>query len=118
MTRLLLDENVPAATAKRLRAAGIDVALVVPGSADRAILERARAEARVLVTFDRDFGFLAIRGGAAIPTGIVYLRLLPSTPDGPAEALLGLLAAPGVELAGRLTVVERGRVRQRPLQRP
>jgi predicted nuclease of predicted toxin-antitoxin system len=76
---------------------------------------RAVAEARIVLTFDRDFGELLHRRAAPAPPGVVYLRFRPAHPEEPAERLLALLAAGDVALEGRLTVLERGRVRQRAL---
>ena len=61
---LLLDENVPIATVRALRAAGHDVYSATESSAgapDELLLARADAERRLLITFDRDFGELAVR---------------------------------------------------------
>ena len=57
--RLLADENVPLATVERLRRAGHDVATILEagaGASDLEVLGRARREARVVLTFDVDFG--------------------------------------------------------------
>lgn len=118
MTSFLLDENVPLATVQRLRRAGHDVAQAASRETDRVVLERARTEQRLVVTFDRDFGFLVFRGGAPAPRGILYFRSGPANPEAPAEELLALLETPGVILEGRLTVIERTRIRQRPLPKP
>ena len=115
MTSFLLDENVPLASVHRLRGAGYDAVQAVPREPDRMVLERARAEQRVVVTFDRDFGFLTFRAGAPIPRGVVYFRSPPANPKAPAEDLLALLATPGITLEGKFTVVEPMRIRQRPL---
>ena len=61
--KLLLDSCVWGGAVGRLRAAGDDVAWsgdwpVDPGDVE--ILARALAEARILVTFDKEFGELAI----------------------------------------------------------
>jgi predicted nuclease of predicted toxin-antitoxin system len=116
--RFLHDENVPLVSASRLRLAGHDVVHTIARETDRALLERARAEGRVLVTFDRDFGFLVFRGGTPAPPGIVYFRFAPATPEAPAEQLLTLLEMSDVTLEGKLTVVEPPRIRQRPLPGP
>jgi predicted nuclease of predicted toxin-antitoxin system len=118
VTRFLLDENVPIASAQSLRRAGHDVVQAASRDTDLALLERARAEQRIVVTFDRDFGFLVFRGGAPAPRGIAYFRSVPTNPEAPAEELLALLETPGVILEGKLTVIERARIRQRPLPKP
>jgi hypothetical protein len=64
--RFLADANFPGEAVIALRAAGHDVAWVrteAPGSTDRVVLERAVAETRILVTFDKDFDELAWRFG-------------------------------------------------------
>ena len=54
-----IDENLPAEFAEILRVAGFETATVadenLSGAADSALLERCRAETRVLVTLDLDF---------------------------------------------------------------
>jgi predicted nuclease of predicted toxin-antitoxin system len=113
----LADENYPFDAVRRLRKAGHDVAAIVrdsSGASDEEILERAVREARVVLTFDRDYGRLLYEE-SLVPVGIVYFRFDPSPPEEPADYLLALLAQPGFSVAGKLTVLERDRVRQRPL---
>ena len=73
--KLLLDTCVSGAARQALEAAGHDVTWSVewesdPG--DEVILSRARAEGRILVTIDKDFGELAIVRGH-LHAGIVRL---------------------------------------------
>lgn len=49
------------------------------------------------------------------PLGNVYFRSQPAAPESTALELLAIMNTPGVILEGRLTVVEPGRIRQRPL---
>jgi predicted nuclease of predicted toxin-antitoxin system len=116
LIRLLADENIPRPSVARLRSAGFDVVVVASGASDRAILARAAAEARVLVTLDRDFGELARAAAGPTPPGIVYLRMRTTHPEDCAERLLALLRDPTLVLEGRFTVASPGRVRQRALQ--
>ena len=116
--RLLADENVPVPSIRLLRAAGFDVESVreiAAGSPDPDVLAHAREHGQVLVTFDRDFGELVYRRGSKVPAGIVYLRLNPADPEEGGRVLLELLRMEEVRLEGRFTVVDRDRVRQRPL---
>jgi predicted nuclease of predicted toxin-antitoxin system len=60
--RFLANENVPGLVAAALRGRGHDVVAVkesMRGASDRAILERAHADERLVVTCDKDFGELA-----------------------------------------------------------
>ena len=91
------------------------VAEVAPGATDAEVLARAREQHAILLTFDRDFGDLLFRLQLPSPAGVVHVRFIPSSPTEAAEVLLRFFAMEGVELVGRYTVVERERVRQRPL---
>jgi predicted nuclease of predicted toxin-antitoxin system len=114
--RFLANENFPLAGIILLRTVGQDVVAVIqetPGARDSEILQRAAADARVILTFDRDYGELIYRRRLPVPPGVVYFRYDPLTPEEPAEHLLRLLAV--VDLQHKYTVVERDRIRQRLL---
>lgn len=81
----------------------------------RASSELARAEDRLLATFDRDFGELIYRRDYPAPRGVVFLRFIPATPEEPGEVLQSLLERPDIELDHRFTTVTREQVRQRLL---
>jgi predicted nuclease of predicted toxin-antitoxin system len=86
----LANENFPAASVRRLRAAGHDVAAVIetdPGAKDPVVLSLAARERRVLLTFDRDYGELIYRRGLPAPLGVVHLRFAPVYPEQAAEKL-------------------------------
>ena len=86
-----------------------------PGLADARVLEQARRDDRILITFDRDFGELVFAGGSPAFPGIIYLRFIPRSPTEPAELLAELAARPGLTFAGFFTVLDRAHMRQRPL---
>src|SRR5947209_7669383 len=57
--KALADENFPRAAVEALRRRGWDVACVqerAPGIVDAKVAALARAEGRILLTFDKDFG--------------------------------------------------------------
>jgi predicted nuclease of predicted toxin-antitoxin system len=112
----LANENFPLFSIRLLRKAGYNVASVIedtPGAKDRDILNRAHDENLIILTFDRDYGELIYRHKVLASDGIIYFRFNPSTPEEPAEILLYLLEKCEVSIAGKFTVVERGRIRQR-----
>ena len=116
----LADENFPLDAVERLEAAGHGVVAIVhvsPGISDEQVLERAARDGRVILTFARDYWELLYGPSSNAPTcpGIIYFRFDPSPPEEPALYLLALLEQPGWSPAGKLTVVERDRARQRPL---
>ena len=113
--KLLANENVPLASVRALRDLGQDVASIAedsPGVSDEEVVGRARAENRVIVTFDRDYGRLAFLRGVAPPAGVLYLRFRPNEPTEAAEYVARLIAE-DIELQGRFTTADRVRIRQR-----
>jgi predicted nuclease of predicted toxin-antitoxin system len=74
--RLLLDAHISRPIMQYLESIGHDcthAALLSPKMSDRAILERAVRERRVVMTADKDFGELVFRGQFAV-AGVVLLR--------------------------------------------
>ena len=117
IVRLLANENIPLATVEALRAAGDDVLSVTedsPGASDEAVIQWARREERIVVTFDRDYGELVFHHRLPPPAGVLYMRFEPKSPKEPA-AFVEQLKEDGVELEGRFTVVNRDGIRQRPI---
>ena len=116
--RLLVDENVPIASVIALRTAGHDVRSASEhdaGTADDVLLARAHAEGRLLITFDRDFGDLAVHQQQSAAAGIILLRFVPRSAEEVSALLAELLRRTDMTWAGRLSVVDRKHIRQRPL---
>ena len=115
--RFLADENVPGPAVAALRARGHDVFYIkesMPGADDPAILALAQREHRVVVTADTDFGELAFRSGHPAHCGIVLIRLDWTDPDADNQAIAAALTSRD-DWSGMFAVVERDRVRIRPL---
>jgi len=118
--KLLADENIPRLCVERLREVGHDVLYIAEANAaakDPDVLLLAGHESRILNTEDRDFGTLVYGLQKEPPEGVVYIRLGFSTPGAIADALWEIIEDENVELEGRFTVLELGRIRQRPLPR-
>ena len=114
--RLLADENIPLDTVRALRDAGHDVYSATesgPGAPDLAHIERAMSEDRLIVTFDRDFGELAVRGTHKPRAGVLLLRITPKNAQEITQLVLGLIARTDVEWRDRISVVDDTHVRQR-----
>ena len=118
--KLLLDECVDARIAGPLRALGHDVLLVHerdPSASDREVLALARADTRVLITSDLDFGELLVRSGLRAP-GVVVLRLEGEPPHSLAARVDTAIRTSATELASHLLVIDRRRNRLRRLPAP
>ena len=116
--KFLADENFPRPALLALRNAGNDVRSVAedcPGSSDEEVADLCAREARVLLTFDKDFGELVFRRGLRAGPAIVLFRVVPQSP----LEVLGIirsLVENGVLAAGVFCVATRDRVRTRRLQ--
>ncbi len=116
--RLVADENIPLDTVRALRSAGHDVYSATEtgsGAPDLSHVERAIREDRLIVTFDRDFGELAVRGPKKPEAGILLLRVIPKSAEEVTQLLIGLLARTDVTWRGFLSVVDQAHLRQRPI---
>ena len=108
-----LDEPV-VAWLRELRHNVLFMAESAPSTKDRAVIELARAEQRVLITQDRHFGELVFRHKLR-PAGVVFLRLRARS----SSQLLKLFQRfwPEIEVRaiGNFIVVTRRKIRVRPL---
>jgi hypothetical protein len=112
--RFLANENFPGAAVSMLKSAGHDVVWVRtagPGTSDPEILAR---EARILLTFDKDFGELARASALPASCGVVLFRIPMPRPSDVGARLADLITARD-DWAGHFSVVEPGRVRMRML---
>lgn len=118
MARLLLDEHLARSTIAALADDGHDVAAVAdiePGASDRRVLILAREQARILITFDADFGELVFQQGEDPPPAILYLRLHPNDPRVAATVVIEALRSPVDDC---FVVCTREGTRRRALPRP
>lgn len=118
--RFLANENVPGPVVRQLRELGHDVVWAKEdfgGAEDRALLAHAQASHRVTVTCDTDFGELAFRSGLPATCGVVLLRVEWTDPATDNAWIVSALTG-REDWAGVFAVVERDRVRLRPLPEP
>jgi len=98
--RLYLDQMLRVETAERLRAEGHDVLRAEDAGQARAddaeILERARAEDRVLITLDEHFGNWVVLPLSRHP-GVVRLKVHPTTRENVEPLLLAFLSQRNAE---------------------
>lgn len=115
--RILADENVPGDTGDALRRQGHDVAWIreeAPGESDAKVLERAGAQERIIITFDKDFGELTFRSGLPASIGVILIRV-----QAPDPATLTRIVVSAIESrtdwTEHFSVLEPDRVRMTPL---
>src|SRR5579872_3427887 len=80
--RILADENFPRPVVEGLRKQGHDVhwaRMDSPGLKDRALLERAEVEGRVILTLDKDFWQIALQRPVPLTrSGVILFRVFPA----------------------------------------
>ena len=116
--RFLLDQDGYAATARFLADLGHDVAQVgqigLSQANDEELLAVAQQQNRIFLTRDRDFGALVFV--RVLGSGVLYLRMLPSTQDSVHAELARVLGSYSEEeLRRAFVVVEAGAHRFRRL---
>ncbi len=102
-----------------LRAEGFDVLSIqetTPGISDANVLRLAVDQARILLTFDRDYGELIFRQGFAPPISVIYFRSFPSNPYEVSDTVISLLRE-SESLAGAILVITRQGIRRRNFQK-
>jgi predicted nuclease of predicted toxin-antitoxin system len=119
--RLLIDQDVYAATTRFLKSLGHDAVtaaeLGLASAADETLLSVAGEQKRILVTRDRDYGALVFL--RSIGAGVLYLRVLPSTQDAVHAELAKVLGQYSEqELAMAFVVIEPAGHRIRRLHEP
>lgn len=117
--RFLANENIPLLVVKSLADEGFDITsatLACQGAPDEQVLELATMENRIVLTFDKDYGYLVFRKQQPAPAGVVFLRFPPRSVEYIHDRLSRILAG-GLPLSGRFTVASESRVRSIPLRR-
>jgi predicted nuclease of predicted toxin-antitoxin system len=117
--RFLADAGISPKTIEYLRAIGHDAVHVrdvgMQRADDRSIADRARAEERILLTFDLDFGSVLALGVSNSPSVVIF-RLSDERAEAVNRSLDAVLAEQEASLqAGALVLVEDARYRVRLL---
>lgn len=111
--RFLADENCDFAIIRALRSQGFDVLAVseyTQRSDDRVLIDLAFNEQRILLTEDKDFGWL-VYVSRVESAGVILLRFPGNRRIGLVAAVLQLVQERGDEIRGRFVVMQPGRVR-------
>ena len=114
--KLYADEGIDRQIVNALRSAGFDVAYAAesdPSIADDALLAKATAEGRLLLTSDKDFGELVYRLGKA-NDGVVLIRLAGISAELKARLVVEAISTRSDELERAFSVLSPGMLRIRP----
>jgi predicted nuclease of predicted toxin-antitoxin system len=114
--RFLADENCDFSIVRALRNSGHDVLAVSEfqqRSIDRELMKLARSEGRILLTEDKDFGWLAFVANMNNP-GVILVRFPATARCLLAASVSQLVADFGTKLTGAFVVLRPGSVRISP----
>jgi len=115
--KLLADENIPCSVVSILADAGYDILWIrteSPGISDPDVMRYASLEKRIILTYDKDFGELAIKDNLCPSAGIILFRLPMKNPAVIAQYILAILKS-RTDGEGHFSVIEEKRIRMRPL---
>lgn len=120
--RFLADESCDFAAVRVLRSNGHDVLAVSElqqRSVDKEVMELALAENRVLLTEDKDFGWLTFAAHVNSP-GVILIRFPAPARGLLGEAVLKLVGEHGSRLEGAFSVLRPGsaRISREPRRKP
>ena len=109
----LADESCDFGVVRALRSKRYDVLAVgeiTSRSDDEQIMEQAYKEGRILLTEDKDFGWLAYVGRKACP-GVILMRFPGNARKSLSESVVSVVEKHKEELLQSFTVIEPGYVR-------
>lgn len=118
MSRFLANENIARASVELLRKNGLDVLWVSewgPSTTDELVLEIARREGRVVITYDSDYGEMIFSRQLPRPLGIVFLRLRSRNETDPAKIVLSYLDEDPDIFENRFSVITENGIRYKKL---
>ncbi|MBI5431314.1 MAG: DUF5615 family PIN-like protein [Planctomycetes bacterium] len=111
--RFLADESCDFSVVRALRNAGFDVRAVAEETAgldDASVMRAAVEEERLLLTEDKDFGWLVFASSESNP-GVVLIRFPAATRSTLVAAVLAAIRDHGPDLVGGFSVLQPGQLR-------
>ena len=119
MIKFIIDENVGFTIVKYLRDQGFDtksVSELFPARDDTFIIKRAYQEGRIIITNDKDFGYLIFKSG--LPAlSIILLRFDDESPVLKINAIKTILSLPEEKVQNHFIVASENKIRIRPLEK-
>lgn len=112
----LANENFPRPSIVLLRQAGIEIRSIqeeFQGITDEQVLQIAKDNNYIILTFDKDYGELVFRYSTGNPPAVIYFREKGQDPLFAGRVLLSMLQMTNTSFDNSFTVVEKDSVRQR-----
>ena len=117
MLKFLVDESTGAEVSEKLKQMGFDslsVIEIMKGAEDIEIIKRAKKENRIIVTNDKDFGWLAT---IYKPPGLILLRLRKENTETKKTAICNIITKHQNFIHGNIIIATEKKIRIRPIER-
>ena len=114
--KFLANENFPFPSINLLRQSGYEIISIsekLPGISDFEVIEKAKAEGLIILTFDKDYGEIIFKHGHESPPSVVFFRFKGDSPEIAGKLLTDLLENKKLDVANKFSVIEKENVRQR-----
>ena len=111
--RFPADESCDFSVVRALRDSGYDVTAVgeyTKRSVDNELLSQAHREHRILLTEDKDFGWLVFAGDSE-SAGVILIRFPAGRRSSMGQSILQLVRVHGAELENAFVVIQPGQIR-------
>jgi len=115
LLKFLVDESTGVQVAEKLKQMGYDTISVIKamkGAQDTTVIKKAKQEDRVIITNDKDFGWLA---AIYKPSGIIILRLKDESATNKIKVTLRIIENPTYRIYDSLIIATEKKIRIRPL---
>ncbi|MEM1557479.1 MAG: DUF5615 family PIN-like protein [Thermoproteota archaeon] len=115
--RLLLDESIGIKVYQKLKQMGFDVVSAINsmrGASDEGIIRKAIDEDRVIITNDKDFGWLAYLHK---PPGVILLRLKDERTENKVKIITYIMEKHRKNILGNILVASEKKIRIRRLEK-
>jgi len=115
LLKFLVDESTGIEVSKKLKQMGFDsisVIEIMKGAEDTAIINRAIQENRIILTNDKDFGWLA---AIYKPPGLILLRIKKETIEAKIEIIRNIINRHQNSIYGNMIIATEKKIRIRPL---
>ena len=119
MIKFLVDENVGYSVIEYLRKNGFDTKSVrelFPSRDDIFIIEKAYKEKRIIITNDKDFGYLIFKSNKPAPA-IILLRFKDESQTLKIKAIKTILTLPEEKVLNHFIVASEDKIRIRTLDK-
>jgi predicted nuclease of predicted toxin-antitoxin system len=117
MIKFLIDENVGSSIISYLMNSGFDTKLVsefYPSRDDLFIVKTAYKQKRIIVTNDKDFGYLIVKSGLPV-ISVILFRFKDESPVLKVNAIKTILSLPEEKILNHFIVASEKKIRLRPL---